>query len=95
MKKINKIDIICIYNWFYTRGGKEENVMYLYSLELDKNVIFNHPRDKEEFINYSLIESLKDRVIVNTKYEPAYEIMLKCIHVIVFANFFLESCLLS
>ncbi|ARI50288.1 satellite replication initiator protein [Sophora alopecuroides yellow stunt alphasatellite 5] len=75
--------------WWYTAGGKASDMLYSYSLDPTCHVCIDIPRcTREEYINYGVIEQIKNRVIINTKYEP-------CtirddghnVHVIVFSNF--------
>nr|AVC68956.1 replication associated protein [Cotton leaf curl Gezira alphasatellite] len=74
-------------SWFYTRGGSADNVSYQYIGYLGNNVVFDIPRDKKDYLQYSLIEMFKDRLIVSNKYEPIMAPMLNCIHVVVMSNF--------
>nr|QKI28856.1 Rep [Pittosporum tobira alphasatellite] len=73
--------------WFYTRGGQSDNVAYQYVGQLGAHVVFDIPRDKKEYIQYSLIEMLKDRMIISNKYEPLTAYNQNDIHVVVMANF--------
>ena len=73
--------------WFYTRGGKKDDVTYSYIEDPTRHVVFDIPRDMQEYCNYSLIEMLKDRIIISNKYEPITNCQLAYIHVIVLANF--------
>nr|QLM02671.1 satellite replication initiator protein [Parsley severe stunt alphasatellite 3] len=72
--------------FFYTRGGKCADVSYAYVVDPTRHVIFDIPRDKQDFINYSLIEMFKDRIIQSDKYEPCTIPCINNIHVVVFAN---------
>ena len=72
--------------WFYTRGGGADNVAYQY-IGSTKNVVFDVPRDKKDYLQYSLIEMFKDRMIVSNKYEPIMYPLLFSIHVVVMCNF--------
>ena len=56
--------------WFYTRGGTQDNVAYQYIDDVNRNIVFDIPRDKKDYLQYSLIEMLKDGIIVSNKYEP-------------------------
>nr|WET17281.1 replication associated protein [Banana bunchy top alphasatellite 2]WET17282.1 replication associated protein [Banana bunchy top alphasatellite 2] len=83
-------------DWFYTRGGKKENILFAYVDEgSTKNVVFDLPRTVQEFINYDVIEALKDRVIESTKYKPVKYLELNSVHVIVMANFLPDMCKIS
>ena len=72
--------------WFYTRGGPADNVAYQY-IGKTTNVVFDVPRDKKDYLQYSLIEMFKDRMIVSNKYEPIMMPLLDNIHVVVMCNF--------
>ncbi|QBO55998.1 replication-associated protein [Parsley severe stunt alphasatellite 3] len=72
--------------FFYTRGGKRVDVTYAYIMDPTRHVVFDIPRDQQEFINYSLIEMFKDRIIQSDKYEPCTVPCINNIHVVVFAN---------
>nr|ALB26268.1 replication associated protein [Mesta yellow vein mosaic alphasatellite] len=74
-------------SWFYTRGGSAHNVSYQYIGQLGNNIVFDIPRDKKDYLQYSLIEMFKDRLIVSNKYEPLMAPLIKCIHVVVMSNF--------
>nr|ACC78714.1 replication protein [Gossypium darwinii symptomless alphasatellite] len=73
--------------WFYTRGGSADNVSYQYIGQLGNNIVFDIPRDKKDYLQYSLIEMFKDRLIVSNKYEPLMGPFNYCIHVVVMSNF--------
>nr|QIH29497.1 replication initiator protein [Parsley severe stunt alphasatellite 4] len=73
--------------WFYSRGGKKDDVAYSYIEDPTRHVVFDIPRDMQEYCNYSLIEMMKDRIIISNKYEPVTNCQLGNIHVIVMANF--------
>nr|WET17292.1 replication associated protein [Banana bunchy top alphasatellite 3]WET17295.1 replication associated protein [Banana bunchy top alphasatellite 3]WET17296.1 replication associated protein [Banana bunchy top alphasatellite 3] len=84
------------HDWFYTRGGKKENILFSYVDEgSTKHVVFDIPRCHQEYLNYDVIEALKDRVIESTKYKPIKIIELNRVHVIVMANFMPEYCKIS
>nr|CAE18124.1 replication-associated protein [Tobacco curly shoot alphasatellite] len=74
-------------SWFYTRGGSADNVSYQYIGCLGNNIVFDIPRDKKDYLQYSLIEMFKDRLIVSNKYGPLMAPLLNCIHVVVMSNF--------
>jgi len=84
--------ILANFNCFYTKGGKVENIAYNYNYE--EYVIFDFPRDKEEYINYSSIEQFKDGFIQSTKYEPVLKVV-KPAKVLCLANFLPEKDKLS
>nr|ACC78719.1 replication protein [Gossypium darwinii symptomless alphasatellite] len=63
------------------------NVSYQYIGQLGNNIVFDIPRDKKDYLQYSLIEMFKDRLIVSNKYEPLMAPLMNCIHVVVMSNF--------
>nr|BAS02105.1 hypothetical protein [Cardamom bushy dwarf virus] len=83
-------------DWFYTRGGKKENILFSYVDEgSTKHVVFDIPRCHQEYLNYDVIEAIKDRVIESTKYKPIKIIEVNRVHVIVMANFMPDYCKIS
>ncbi|AEF97834.1 replication initiation protein [Banana bunchy top alphasatellite 3] len=83
-------------DWFYTRGGKKENILFSYVDEgSTKHIVFDIPRCNQDYLNYDVIEALKDRVIESTKYKPIKIVELDRIHVIVMANFMPDFCKIS
>ncbi|BAA33980.1 viral replication-associated protein [Milk vetch dwarf C1 alphasatellite] len=85
--KTSKAKELITRGWFYTRGGKKDDVAYSYVEDPTRHVVFDIPRDMQEYCNYSLIEMLKDRIIISNKYEPITNCQVYNIHVIVMANF--------
>jgi len=73
--------------WFYTRGGKADDVKYGY-IDHGGSVVFDIPRDKEDYVNYALIEEIKDRIVTSNKYEPLSIHFSDRVHVVVMANFY-------
>ncbi|ALK03648.1 replication initiator protein [Whitefly associated Guatemala alphasatellite 1] len=73
--------------WFYTRGGSVDNVAYQYLDNVDRDVVFDIPRDKKDYLQYSLIEMIKDGVIISNKYEPVTAVCSRPRHVVVMSNF--------
>lgn len=73
--------------WFYTRGGSIDNVCHQYVDDISRNVVFDIPRDKKEFLQYSLVEMLKDRIVISNKYEPVTMCSDVNVHVVVMSNF--------
>jgi len=70
-------------------GGKYSDIMNLvFNQDMDKSntVLFNIPRGHKDCIDYAALESIKDGLVVNTKYETGYKVFNPP-HVIVFANF--------
>ena len=76
---------------FYMRGGKSTDVAYMFKRHVDNNVhnqisIFDFSRESREFINYGIIEQIKDGMITSSKYESSL-VLCDVQHVIVFSNF--------
>nr|QIH29491.1 master replication initiator protein [Parsley severe stunt associated virus] len=80
------------YDAFYSVGGKATDIAYLYNYE--SIVLFDIPRDKEEYVAYGLIEQFKNGIVQSTKSKPFVKFVdPPC--VIVFANFTPRSGMLS
>ena len=73
--------------WFYTRGGTQDNVSYQYIDDVDRHIVFDIPRDKKDYLQYSLIEMLKDGIIISNKYEPVTAVSKGPRHCVVMCNF--------
>nr|QBM00782.1 replication initiator protein 2 [Faba bean necrotic stunt alphasatellite 2]QBM00783.1 replication initiator protein 2 [Faba bean necrotic stunt alphasatellite 2]QBM00784.1 replication initiator protein 2 [Faba bean necrotic stunt alphasatellite 2]QBO59871.1 replication initiator protein 2 [Faba bean necrotic stunt alphasatellite 2] len=93
--KTTKAKELITRGWFYTRGGRKDDVAYSYIEDPTRHVVFDIPRDMKDYCNYSLIEMLKDRIIISNKYEPVTNCQLANIHVIVMANFLPDYCKIS
>ncbi|AAA68018.1 possible replication asociated protein [Subterranean clover stunt C2 alphasatellite] len=74
------------YGWFYTAGGKTQDVLYMYAQDPERNIAFDVPRCSSEMMNYQAMEMLKNRVFASTKYRPVDLCIRKLVHLIVFAN---------
>ncbi|QHB15188.1 replication initiatior protein [Begomovirus-associated alphasatellite sp.] len=72
--------------WFYTRGGKGENIKYSYAEHLG-HCVFDLPRQVEDVLQYTVLEELKDRLIRSSKYEPIDFNCSDKVHVVVLSNF--------
>jgi hypothetical protein len=73
---------------FYCNGGKGVDICYAYDCE--PIVIFDYVRDAKDFVNYGVIEQLKNGILTSSKYESRTKIFATP-HVIVFANFAPDS----
>ncbi|QKI28852.1 Rep [Pittosporum tobira alphasatellite 2] len=76
--------------WLYVPGGKSADLMYMYCKKPTAHLIVDYPRVAEEFINYSFLEQIKNRVVFSPKYEPIgfHYAPGQCnVHVVVMANF--------
>lgn len=72
------------YNAFYSRGGKGVDIAHAYDYQ--DYVIFDYPREHEEFVNYSIIEQFKDGRIWSPKFDSELKIT-RSPKVICFSNF--------
>jgi len=77
--------------WYYTRGGKSDNVIYDWVAHHKKNIVFDIPRSQKEFTNFGLLENLKDGMVLSTKYEPLAVKRYDAVHIVVMANFLPKS----
>jgi hypothetical protein len=67
--------------------GKRDDLAH--TIEEEKDIfLFNVPRLQGEFLNYSILEMLKDRVVFSPKYDSHTKILQKIPHVVVFTNEF-------
>ena len=58
-----------------------------YAVDPDKRVFFiNVPRLGMEFLQYSILEQLKDRMVFSTKYTSEMKVLRTNVHVVVFCN---------
>jgi hypothetical protein len=65
--------------------GKRDDLAYIVDVTT-KVFLFNIPRGNMEYLNYGLLESLKDRMVMSTKYVPVMKLIRECPHVVVFCN---------
>lgn len=65
--------------------GKRDDMAHV--IDIDKNlVLVDVPRGQMTFLQYSVLESLKDRLVFSPKYDSALKIMRTKVTVIVFSN---------
>lgn len=65
--------------------GKRDDIAY--AIDETKSIfLFNIPRDNMQFLQYPILEQLKDRTIFSPKYESALKILDVVPHVVVFSN---------
>jgi len=65
--------------------GKRDDIAHI--IDASKRVFFMCvPRGSMEFLQYSVLESLKDRMIMSPKYDSCVKILEHWLHVIVFTN---------
>jgi len=73
----------------YCNGGKMSDIMNLvFNQDMNETscVMFNIPRANEGHVSYSALESIKDGLVCNTKYETGVKVF-NSPHLFVFANF--------
>jgi len=65
--------------------GKRDDIAYI--VDPRRSIfLFNVPRDQMEFLQYSVLESLKDQILISTKYMGKTKMWSRSPHVIVFSN---------
>lgn len=65
--------------------GKRDDIAYI--VDARRSIfLFNIPRDQMEFLQYSVLESLKDQLMISTKYQGKTKMWKRSPHVIVFCN---------
>lgn len=69
---------------FYCNGGKGPDIAYSYDCE--RIAIFDFPREYAEYINYGVIEQVKNGMLFSSKYESGLK-LCDIPHVVIFANF--------
>ncbi|AXH75500.1 MAG: putative viral replication protein [Persevirus pectis] len=66
-------------------SGKRDDLAFC--IDVTKRIfLFNVPRGGMEYLQYTILESLKDRVVFSPKYWSQTKILLKKCHVVVFCN---------
>jgi len=78
--------------WFSSRSdiqrlsiGKRDDLAY--ALDISKRCfLFDIPRTQLEFLQYSVLEQIKDRMVFSAKYESTCKIIQHAAHVFVFTN---------
>lgn len=76
------------------RPGREQDLYYMID-ESRSIFIFDVQRSKMEHFQYAVVESLKDRMIMSTKYECKQKIIQHVPHVLVFCNEYPDMTKLS
>lgn len=77
------------YQVLFCCGGKYSDIMNLvFNQDMDSchGVFFNIPRANQGHISYTSLESIKDGMVCNTKYETGVKIF-NSPHIFIFANF--------
>lgn len=72
------------YDCYYCEGGKAIDIKHGYQGQ--KYVVFDFPRDYQEYVNYSVLESFKNGVMFSGKYDSQTEI-IGDVTVVCLANF--------
>lgn len=73
---------------FIDEGKKGDLMNCIFNQDMDKDntiVVFDIPRDNGNNVSYKSIESIKNGMIFNSKYETGYK-LFNPPHLIVFAN---------
>jgi len=78
--------------WYSTRSdvqrlsvGKRDDLAF--AIDVSKRLfVFDIPRGNMEFLQYGILEQLKDQMIFSPKYESVGKILPKPVHVVVFSN---------
>lgn len=69
----------------YLSIGKRDDLAY--AVDVTKKVfVFDIPRGSTEFLQYSVLEKLKDQMLFSPKYDSCVKILPDPVHVIVFTN---------
>lgn len=65
--------------------GKRDDMTF--AVDADKTVfLVNVPRGGMEFLQYTVLEQLKDRMVFSTKYQSSMKVLKSNVHVVVFCN---------
>lgn len=65
--------------------GKRDDLAH--AIDVSKNIfLFNIPRKQMEYVQYGILESLKDRLIFSPKYASQTKVLFNTPHVIIFSN---------
>ena len=65
--------------------GKRDDLAY--AIDVTKRVfVFDIPRGSMEYLQYNILEQLKDQMMFSPKYESACKIINHKVHVVVFCN---------
>lgn len=65
--------------------GKRDDIAH--SIDPSKRIfLMNVPRTQMEYLNYSVLEMIKDRLVYSPKYESQMKVIRSLAHVVVFSN---------
>lgn len=80
--------------WMYTKYpekvqmlgiGKRDDIAFC--VDHSKSIfLINVPRGSMEFLQYTILEQLKDRTVFSPKYQGSMKVLQACCHVVVFSN---------
>lgn len=74
--------------------GKRDDIAY--AVDCTKRIFFfNIPRDNMQYLQYGVLESIKDRLVFSSKYQSTTKFLVHNPHVIVFCNEFPDMTKLS
>lgn len=66
-------------------GGKRDDIAH--AIDASKKIfLFNVPRGGMEFLQYTILEQIKDRMVFSPKYNSQMKILAHKAHVVVFSN---------
>jgi len=82
------------YRWFFSTYPEKTQLLSVgkrddlaHALDITKSVfLFNVPRGGMEFLQHTILEQIKDRVVFSPKYNSATKLLEGKSHVVVFAN---------
>lgn len=77
---------------FLVRSGKTQDISFAFNYE--KVVVFDYTREREEYMNYSIIEAMKDGVIFSPKYQSKTKVWSGS-KVVCFSNFYPDTAKMS
>lgn len=74
--------------------GKRDDIAY--AVDCTKRIFFfNIPRDNMQYLQYGVLESIKDRLVFSAKYQSSTKFLVHNPHVIVFCNEYPDMTKLS
>lgn len=80
--------------WFWSNNKDKSQILSIgkiadiaFAVDVTKSVfLFNVPRDTMQYLQYPVLEALKDRVIFSPKFASTTKMLVKIPHVVVFTN---------
>lgn len=65
--------------------GKRDDIAH--TIDVTKSIfLFDIPRGQLQYLNYAILESLKDQLVFSPKYESVSKVFAHRVHVVVFSN---------